>query len=46
MDNRDESDLLRRVEAYVQSYINHPESDDELAATDALLRAAWDTEDP
>jgi hypothetical protein len=46
VDNRDEPDLLRRVEVYVQSYIDHPETDEELVAAMAFLRAAWDTEDP
>ena len=35
----------RAVDAYVQSYIDHPETDEELAATDAFLRAAWETDD-
>jgi metal-responsive CopG/Arc/MetJ family transcriptional regulator len=35
----------RAVEQYVQSYAEHPETDEELQATDAFLRAAWVTDD-
>lgn len=31
----------RAVEQYVRSYKEYPETDDELEATDAFLRAAW-----
>jgi metal-responsive CopG/Arc/MetJ family transcriptional regulator len=35
----------RAVEQYVQSYSEHPETDDELKASDAFLRDAWATDD-
>jgi hypothetical protein len=35
----------RAVDEYVRSYAEHPETDEELEATEALLRAAWSTDD-
>lgn len=31
----------RAVDQYVHSYTEYPETDEEVAATDAFLRAAW-----
>ena len=35
----------RAVEQYVRSYSEHPETDDELKATDAFLQDAWAADD-
>jgi metal-responsive CopG/Arc/MetJ family transcriptional regulator len=35
----------RAVEQYVRSYSEHPESEEELQATDAFLRDAWATDE-
>jgi metal-responsive CopG/Arc/MetJ family transcriptional regulator len=31
----------RAIEQYIRSYTEYPETDEELEATDAFLRAAW-----
>jgi len=35
----------RAIDRYVRSYALHPETDEELEATDAFLRAAWAADD-
>jgi metal-responsive CopG/Arc/MetJ family transcriptional regulator len=37
--------MERAVEQYVRSYQEHPETDEELGATEAFLREAWATDD-
>jgi hypothetical protein len=35
----------RAIDDSVRSYAEHPETDEEVQATDAFLRAAWATDD-